>query len=493
LDARQAGRRRLSAELRRTIQESGETTAALARRHGLDPKTVRRWRSRSSPQSRKPGPRDPGPTALSPAAAAAVAAFRLLTRLPLDDCHYVLGALIPGLSRATLYRCLRRFGLARRDRAPEPPGGFELHRLELSDAPGGPGLIVGVDGCSRFLAVRLVSATDADRWGGIAHALAASPGCRVLADRAALTPGERAALRRSCEAAGLRLRWREPQAGGEVAEMVLASGRRALASLLADGGADALADRLASFAARYNHGCRLKALGGRTPADALDADVRRAADAPRRGGRGPAKRRAPRAKREAMLEAARALIAKAGPEGLSLSEVARLAGVNRGTAYQHFKTRAQLIAETTAWSSEQLEAAVFRSAGAPGDRADVAGVIHGLAGFAIHNPEICRAWLFQVLSSPDPAKDGFWREYLGRAARFHETPMAAPGIDAEVLSVIILAGAFLWPIWARAKCKDAADLPRFADRFAREFLRLALYGTVRREFFPELAEELQAN
>ena len=43
------------------------------------------------------------------------------------------------------------------------------------------------------------------------------------------------------------------------------------------------------------------------------------------------KRRArdPVATREAILEAARALLAKDGPDGVSLSEVAHLAGVNR--------------------------------------------------------------------------------------------------------------------------------------------------------------------
>ena len=42
------------------------------------------------------------------------------------------------------------------------------------------------------------------------------------------------------------------------------------------------------------------------------------------------------------------LLARSGPEGVSLSEVARLAGVNRGTAYQHFDTREGLIEATVA-------------------------------------------------------------------------------------------------------------------------------------------------
>ena len=69
------------------------------------------------------------------------------------------------------------------------------------------------------------------------------------------------------------------------------------------------------------------------------------------------RRRDPERTREAILEAARTRLAKDGPEGLSLSEVAHLAGVNRGTAYQHFETRDKLIKATAQWVSDKL----FRS------------------------------------------------------------------------------------------------------------------------------------
>ena len=51
--------------------------------------------------------------------------------------------------------------------------------------------------------------------------------------------------------------------------------------------------------------------------------------------------------REAILGAASHMLALRGPDGASLSEVAHLAGVNRGTAYQHFETREKLIAATS--------------------------------------------------------------------------------------------------------------------------------------------------
>src|SRR5246127_761129 len=117
--------------------------------------------------------------------------------------------------------------------------------------------------------------------------------------------------------------------------------------------------------------------------------------------------RDPEATREAILEAARTRLAIDGPEGLSVSEVAHLAGVNRGTAYQHFETRENLIKATTDWVSDKLFRAVFGDPATVGERqieqVDVAGLTDRLADFAMDNPELCRVWLMQVLSSPSPS------------------------------------------------------------------------------------------
>src|SRR5690606_11868229 len=150
----------------------------------------------------------------------------------------------------------------------------------------------------------------------------------------------------------------------------------------------------------------------------------------------------------------RTLLAKDGPEGISLSEVAHLAGVNRGTAYQHFETREKLIKATADWVSDKLFLAVFGDNATVGEhRVEERGLddlTDRLSDFAMDNPELWRVWLMQLLASPDPGADPFWREYCGSLERFAATAMAAPDVDAEVLAVINLAGAFLWPVWARA-------------------------------------------
>ena len=209
------------------------------------------------------------------------------------------------------------------------------------------------------------------------------------------------------------------------------------------------------------------------------------------------KRRArdPQATREAILEAARARLAQDGPEGLSLSEVAHLAGVNRGTAYQHFETREKLIKATIDWVSERLYRAVFGDPDNAAERrveeVDVTELTDRMAAFAMENPELCRIWLLQVLASPDPASDLFWREYQGSLARFAGTDLAQPGVDSEVLTVLMLAGNFLWPIWVQAQGDTGGNAAALARRFSNECLRLSMFGTMRAEKYPQVVERLR--
>ncbi|MFT4045162.1 MAG: TetR/AcrR family transcriptional regulator [Solimonas sp.] len=220
------------------------------------------------------------------------------------------------------------------------------------------------------------------------------------------------------------------------------------------------------------------------------------------GGK-PRRRRDPDGTRTAILEAAGAILAKDGPEGLSVSQVAQRAKVNRGTAYQHFQTREQLVEATTSWVSERLCQSVFGMT-ASGKSANIrmtaeeqarladprGGVIEHMAQFAMENPELGRAWLFQVLSSPQPASDPFWKQYRQRFEAFVKTESAQPGIDVDVHTVLMLIGTFLWPVWARAHTRTAKERTQMAARFTDEVARLSLYGTMRPEKYPELVSKL---
>ncbi len=201
--------------------------------------------------------------------------------------------------------------------------------------------------------------------------------------------------------------------------------------------------------------------------------------------------------REAILAAARTVLASDGPEALSLSKVAHLAGVNRGTAYQHFKTRDELIKATIGSVSEHLcetvagDVELDESGRMVGiEQRSIYDVIGKLVDFAIENPNLGRIWLFDMLSADNPADDPFFREFKQTTQRLAESRFAQEGIDVEALSVIILAGYFLWPEWARAKSKGESDRQAMAQRMRREVLRLFLHGVLKPEEFPQLEELL---
>ena len=192
--------------------------------------------------------------------------------------------------------------------------------------------------------------------------------------------------------------------------------------------------------------------------------------------------------RELILEVAGKLLAKVGPEGLSLSQVAQLAGVNRGTAYHHFQTREQLLKEATAWVSANLCKEVFGDDSNPAERPrDPRTVSDSMARFAMDNPEFGRAWLYDMLSSGQLSTDPFWNHYLSHIDTFAKTDRAEPDIDSEVHAMMMLVSVFLWPVWTRAHEKSPRDRRRLAKRFSDERLRLSLHGVMKAEMFPEVS------
>lgn len=206
------------------------------------------------------------------------------------------------------------------------------------------------------------------------------------------------------------------------------------------------------------------------------------------------RKRDPEGTREAILEAACEILAQEGKEGLSVAQVAQRAGVNRGTAYQHFQTREQLIEAATAWVSANLYRAVFGdpevASRQPVESVNALALTEHIVEFAMENPELGRAWLFELLSSQRPASDQFWRQYETNFEKYAKTEFAQPGIDAEVASIITLTASFLWPVWVCAHARSAKEREQMAKRFTRELLRFSLHGTMRPEKYPELDARL---
>ena len=107
--------------VRRATQDSQASLRALVRRYGVNPKTIAKWRKRSSVHDLRTGPTGPCSAVLSAADEAIVVAFRRHTLLPLDDCLYALQATIPHLTRSSLHRCLQRHGIEHRLTKPNHP------------------------------------------------------------------------------------------------------------------------------------------------------------------------------------------------------------------------------------------------------------------------------------------------------------------------------------------------------------------------------------
>jgi len=151
--------------VRRAIQHSQASLRVLARRHGINPKTVSKWRKRCSTADRRIGP-TPKSTVLSVEQEAVIVPFRRHTLLPLDDCLYALQATQPELTLSTLHRCLQRHGIsrlpdvegnrsARRKFKSYPIGYFHIDIAELRTEQGRLYLFVAMDRTSKFAYVQL--------------------------------------------------------------------------------------------------------------------------------------------------------------------------------------------------------------------------------------------------------------------------------------------------------------------------------------------------
>ncbi len=156
--------------VRRAIQHSQESLRALAKRYGINQKTVAKWKKRTSVADLPTGPREPTSTVLSIEEEAIIIAFRRHTLLPLDDCLYALQATIPHLTRSSLHRCLQRHGISRLpevegDKKPKrrfksyPIGFFHIDIAEVQTAEGKLYLYVAIDRTSKFAFVQVVRKT----------------------------------------------------------------------------------------------------------------------------------------------------------------------------------------------------------------------------------------------------------------------------------------------------------------------------------------------
>jgi hypothetical protein len=106
------GSARTTHAIRGELQRSQASVASLAKRYGINEKTVLKWRHRQSVEDLPMGPKERRSTVLSPMEEAAIVALRVQARLPLDDVYIALKDVIPHLTRSSLHLCLQRHGIS---------------------------------------------------------------------------------------------------------------------------------------------------------------------------------------------------------------------------------------------------------------------------------------------------------------------------------------------------------------------------------------------
>ena len=152
--------------IRAAIQRSKAPLKELAAQHGLNQKTVAKWRKRAFVHDAPMGPKAPRSTILKVEEEAIMVAFRKHTLLPLDDCLYALQATIPNLTRSSLHRCFQRHGISRLpeiagDKPAKQPfkrypiGYFHIDIAEVRTEEGVLHLFVAVDRTSKFAFAQL--------------------------------------------------------------------------------------------------------------------------------------------------------------------------------------------------------------------------------------------------------------------------------------------------------------------------------------------------
>src|SRR3954471_19001221 len=186
------GSARTTPRIRAELQASQETTRVLAARYGLNPKTVAKWRQRTTTADQPMGPKRPRSTTLTEAEEAIVVEFRRRTLLPLDDVLGCLRESIPKLTRSALHRCLVRHGISRLPKDEDSSskrlqfaetriGYVHMDSCQLRSAEGKVHMFLAIDRVSKFAYVELHATAEMATGGAFMRGVVAAFPYRIHA------------------------------------------------------------------------------------------------------------------------------------------------------------------------------------------------------------------------------------------------------------------------------------------------------------------------
>ena len=154
------GSARTTTRIRAELQLATGSQRTLAKLYGINPKTVAKWRARTSVLYEPMGPRDRASRHLSQEQEHLAIALRKQGHLSLDDLMGQLLETAPKLSRSALHRCLQRHGISRQPvtHLPRRHGKFEettlgfvhIDSAEMKISSGRQHMFVAIDRVTKF-------------------------------------------------------------------------------------------------------------------------------------------------------------------------------------------------------------------------------------------------------------------------------------------------------------------------------------------------------
>jgi len=174
--------------------------------------------------------------------------------------------------------------------------------------------------------------------------------------------------------------------------------------------------------------------------------------------------------RARIVSAARQLMGERGPESLTVSAVAHAAGINRTTAYQHFRTRDELVSAVT----DELirEVGAFLASQHP-----MIEHIDAIIDYFFAHPELARLAIHWLMSDSPIPRAGM--ELFRNETRQAVAESGHDDADPEMLGHLMASVAVLWPLSARIQFEDPDARRAATARLTRELKRLLRHGLVR--------------
>lgn len=168
---------------------------------------------------------------------------------------------------------------------------------------------------------------------------------------------------------------------------------------------------------------------------------------------------------QSLIETAVRLLSEKGVEALSVSALAREAGINRTTVYYHFPSREAMIDAVKEWSSLQLA----RGMDTGSSRFERMAAINR---FVLANPELIKLWIDDFIAPGDiRTRYPRWDDLVSGMAKSLSAAHPGEDIDAEVYAVMLLASAIIGPRILQNSVAPEADPAQVSERFMAEHRR----------------------